>query len=333
MGVDGQPGFPFCQRLFPKSHYFGLQDGLPHFALQTAASTEPKERPQSEVKPSGQAGGGFNKWSNWIMRLVLRSHKTERSRHLPAGILVYTDPGTRFRLISGPGDLSTSQGYILGAAPAAGRVDRKYPPRTEGRVRTLRLLIAGVHSVGQPAVSSCWWPVSSASNAFAPFYIWIHLDLGPLPACPFGSENLRWSWDGKSCFPPTVSHKSLRSRRRIRWCTIQEGLQSCLVTGNVFYLSPSALLVCVDHATLSWFVPLRCFFLSQWFWVCIRNTWDAFKLYGILSTSPLPRDTSFIDGAVPRNWCWEIQALQVTLRCFLVWEPLLCQHRNNPGSC
>ena len=247
-GSMASPGFPFCQRLFPKSHYFGLQDGSPHFALQTAASTEPKERPQSEVKPSGQAGGGFNKWSNWIMRLVLRGQKTERSRHLPAGVLVHTDPGTWLRLISGPGDLSTSlsQGYTLGATPAAGTVDRKYPPRTEERARTLRLLIAGVHSVGQPAVFSCWWPVSSASNAFAPFYIWGHSDLGPLPACPFGPENLRWSWDGKSCFLPIVLHKSLRSRRRIIWCTNQEGPHSCLVTGNVFQIEEVPL--------LSWFV-------------------------------------------------------------------------------
>lgn len=148
------------------------------------------------------------------------------------------------------------------------------------------------------------------------------------------AQKMRWSWDGKSCFPPTVLHNSLRRCRRIRWCTVQEGLHSCLVNGNVFYLHPSALLVCVDQATLSWLVLLRFFFLSQWFWVCIRNTWDALKLYGILSNNPPPpRDTSFIDGVVPRNWCWETQALQVTLRWFLVLEPLLCQHWYNPGSC
>ena len=73
------PGFPFCECLFPKSHYFGPQDGLPHLALQTASNTEHKERPQSEVNPSGQAGGGFNKWSNLIMRLVLRGHKRDLS--------------------------------------------------------------------------------------------------------------------------------------------------------------------------------------------------------------------------------------------------------------
>ena len=242
-GSMASPGFPFCECLFPKNHYFSLQDGLPHFALQTARNTEHKKRPQSEVNPSWPAGGGFNKWSNLIMRLVLRGHKTERSRHLPAGILVYTDTITWFRLISGPGDLNTSlsQGYILGAAPTAGTVDRKYPSRTEERVGTLWLLIAGVHSVGQPAVSSCWWPVSSASNAFAPFYIWGHSDLGPLPR----------KWDGAEM----VSHVFLQQCCISHWGDVGEsdGVSSRKVF--ILVLSTGMSSICIP--LLSWFVWIK----------------------------------------------------------------------------
>ena len=170
------------------------------------------------------------------MRLV----KTERSRHLPAGILVYTDTITWFRLISRPGDLNTSlsQGYILGAAPAAGTVDRKYPPRTEEGVGTLRLLIAGIHFVGQSAVSSYWWPVSSASNTFAPFNEDTQtLDLYQLVHF---AQKTRRSWDGKSYFPPTVLHNVGES----------DGVPSRKVF--ILVLSSGMSSICVP--LLSWFV-------------------------------------------------------------------------------
>ena len=101
------------------------------------------KRDWRETGRSRLVGGRFNKQGNFNTSLVLGSCRTSRSPHLPARILeIYIKTLTGFNHVFSPEGLNNtllSEGCVLEMAPAMGMVDRRYIPRTELRVRGLRL--------------------------------------------------------------------------------------------------------------------------------------------------------------------------------------------------
>lgn len=86
-------------------------------------------RRRKEADHSSWVGGRFNKDGNLHKRLVWSGRETNRSVHPPAaGILKgYTEALTGSSPVHPPDGLDiTSQGCVLGAAPAAGKVGRMF---------------------------------------------------------------------------------------------------------------------------------------------------------------------------------------------------------------
>lgn len=133
---------------------------FPGWNLKPARVWEYGKWPKKEAGHSRLIGGRFNKQGNLYTRLALVGHKMSRSTcactrtsPFPWILEVYIEALTEFSHILSPDGLSNtlhSQGCVLEIAPSTGMVGRMYTLETHP--------IAQVQPVGQPKVTSSWWP-------------------------------------------------------------------------------------------------------------------------------------------------------------------------------
>ena len=119
------------------------------------ADTEGEDRPRKRVDHSRLTGGKFNKQGNLHTRLVLSSHKTSRSPHLPAPTVeVYTEAFTRFSHTCHPDDLNNR---LFSKAVFGYRVQllvQGRPKKAYSKDQNENLLIAWVQLPGQSEITS-----------------------------------------------------------------------------------------------------------------------------------------------------------------------------------
>ena len=130
-------GSPLCHLLL----VWNL-DSFPSKIWNWSLYTEDKKRLKKEEGHSRLADGTFNKQENLVARLVLGSHRTNRSPPLSAKVLrVYTEALTGVSHVFSPDGLNIwlSQGCIFEMASAVGIVGGANNPRTVEGARSLRL--------------------------------------------------------------------------------------------------------------------------------------------------------------------------------------------------